>query len=103
MSYAELRPTKLSFEHRRLRLYRQPTVLYVVTCLANGMYCRTIATVGDGDSCRRRAARGSDKKEVTESAFGEGPHGANNEFFINAPFTFPHPVNLAYRYSHSLS
>jgi len=59
---------------------------------------RTIMPMIASDSWRLRGK----VKEVVKFMFGEGSYRPDNEFLVNAAFALPHPVNLAYRYSHSL-
>ena len=52
----------------------------------------------DGDS--RRII--SKIKKVVLLVFREGFYDSDEELLVDAALTFSHPVNLAYRYSHSL-
>jgi len=47
-------------------------------------------------------ALGGKIKEVIEFVFRESPHHPNNELLTDVALAFSHPVNLAYRYLHSL-
>ena len=59
--------------------------------------------IGDGDSCLRPAVIWSDIKKVAKPAFREGFYCAKNELLVDATLVLPYSVNLAHRYSHSLS
>jgi len=49
-----------------------------------------------GDSCPLEI------EKVVQFAFRKGFYGSDKEFLIDVALTFSHPVNLTYRYSHSL-
>ena len=69
------------------------------------VYGWNVAMIADGDSCPGYSAIWllmSKVKEVTKAAFGEGFYCPDDELLIDVAITFTHPVNLAYRYSHSL-
>jgi len=40
-------------------------------------------------------------EQVIELVIWEGFHRTDNEFLVDVAFTFPHTVNLTYRYSHN--
>ncbi len=41
-------------------------------------------------------------KQVIKLAIGEGFYCPDNKLLVNLALAFPYPVNLAYRYPHSL-
>jgi len=49
-----------------------------------------------GDSCPLEI------EKVVQFAFRKGSYGSDEEFLIDVALTFSHPVNLTYRYFHSL-
>jgi hypothetical protein len=60
-------------------------------------------TPGDSDVGSFANWRLGDKiKKVVKFIPGKGFHCSDNKFPIDMPFAFKHPVNLTYRYFHSL-